>query len=83
MSKKAINQAIKNVKLAGYFTVNGGEETKKRQYEQVKKNADALSMLGIMDWVVAFDILFDEYNKEIIETTELNKQLALIKTTRI
>lgn len=77
MSKKVIAKAIKNVRFAGDMQA-WNIKNKSHDYDyyaEVKKNADALSLLGVMDWVPAFDMLYSEYIQSLKESTELAEWL--------
>ena len=78
MSKKAINAAMKNVAYAGAAAQRANTQEKKDDYySEVKANADALSLLGIMKWIDAFDMLFAEYNSAMREEKEMNEFIKL------
>lgn len=82
MSKKAINQAVKNVKFAGAMGAKS-EEQHHKYYGHIKKNADALALLGILGWCEAFDMLSDIYCASKEEESNLQENIKKILTARV
>ena len=82
MSKKAINQAVKNVKFAGAMGAKS-EEMNNKYYGHIKNNADALALLGILGWCEAYDMLSEIYCASKEEEINLQENIKKILTARV